>query len=118
MTRQVTRIRHCAPTFASTQSLMKLKVGSSLNAGFISGSQRFNCGKENYKIPQPIIRKREQLRDVAERHGVDLRTAALQFSVTPDIASALVVGTASEQRRSLLTIAPCRSESPQSSGRS
>jgi len=34
-------------------------VGSSLNAGFISGSRRYNYGKENYKIPQPIIEKRE-----------------------------------------------------------
>src|SRR6202140_1087365 len=57
-------------------------VGSSLNAGFISGSQRYNYGKENYKIPQPLIEKREKLRDVAGRHGVDLRTAALQFSAT------------------------------------
>jgi D-threo-aldose 1-dehydrogenase len=73
-------------------------VGSSLNAGFISGSQRYNYGKENYKIPQPIIEKREKLREVAGRHGVDLRTAALQFSATPDIASALVVGAASEQQ--------------------
>ena len=73
-------------------------VGSSLNAGFISGSQRYNYGKENYKIPQPIIEKRERLREVAGRHGVDLRTAALQFSATPDIASALVVGAASEQQ--------------------
>jgi D-threo-aldose 1-dehydrogenase len=73
-------------------------VGSSLNAGFISGSQRFNYGRDNYKIPQPIIEKRERLREVAERHGVDLRTAALQFSATPDIASALVVGAASEQQ--------------------
>jgi aryl-alcohol dehydrogenase-like predicted oxidoreductase len=32
------------------------------------------------------------------RHGVDLRTAALQFSATPDLASALVVGAASEQQ--------------------
>jgi D-threo-aldose 1-dehydrogenase len=73
-------------------------VGSSLNAGFISGSQRYNYGKENYKIPQPIIEKREKLREVAGRHGVDLRTAALQFSATPDVASALVVGAASEQQ--------------------
>jgi D-threo-aldose 1-dehydrogenase len=35
---------------------------------------------------------------VAGRHGVDLRTAALQFSATPDVASALVVGAASEQQ--------------------
>jgi D-threo-aldose 1-dehydrogenase len=73
-------------------------VGSSLNAGFLSGSQRYNYGRENYNIPQPIIEKREKLREVAERHGVDLRTAALQFSATPDIASALVVGAASEQQ--------------------
>jgi D-threo-aldose 1-dehydrogenase len=50
-------------------------VGSSLNAGFISGSQRYNYGKENYKIPQPIIEKREKLR-----------------------ASALVVGAGNEQQ--------------------
>jgi D-threo-aldose 1-dehydrogenase len=73
-------------------------VGSSVNAALISGSQRYNYGKENYKIPQPIIKKHEKLREVAGRHGVDLRTAALQFSATPDIASALVVGTASEQQ--------------------
>src|SRR5271166_1994470 len=36
--------------------------------------------------------------EVAGRHGVDLRTAALQFSSTPDIASALIVGAASEQQ--------------------
>jgi D-threo-aldose 1-dehydrogenase len=73
-------------------------VGSALNAGFISGSQRYNYGKENYKIPQPTVEKRERLREIAGRHGVDLRTAALQFSATPDIVSALVVGAASEQQ--------------------
>src|SRR3984893_3858297 len=73
-------------------------VGSSLTAGFISASPRYNYGKGNYKIPEPIIEKREKLREVAGRHGVDLRTAALQFSATPDIASALVVGAASEQQ--------------------
>jgi D-threo-aldose 1-dehydrogenase len=73
-------------------------MGSSLNAGFISGSQRYNYGKENYKIPQPILEKREKLRGVAGRHGVDLRTAALQFAATPDIASALIVGAASGQQ--------------------
>jgi len=36
------------------------------------------------KIPQPIIEKREKLREIAGRHGVDLRTTALQFSATPE----------------------------------
>jgi D-threo-aldose 1-dehydrogenase len=77
---------------------MMFVVGSSLNAGFISGSARFNYGKENYKIPADAIEKRERLRAVAARHGVDLRTAALQFSIAPDVAAALVVGCGSPQQ--------------------
>jgi D-threo-aldose 1-dehydrogenase len=71
---------------------MAFVVGSSLNAGFISGSARFNYGKDNYKIPAEVLEKRERLRAVAARHGVDLRTAALQFSKSPDIAVAVLVG--------------------------
>jgi D-threo-aldose 1-dehydrogenase len=73
-------------------------VGSSLNAGFISGSPRYNYGKESYKIPPAFLEKRKRLREVAGNHGVDLRTAALQFSAAPDIAAALVVGASSEQQ--------------------
>src|ERR1700726_1201463 len=73
-------------------------VGSSLNARFISGSPRYNYGKESYRIPSTFLEKREKLREVAGRHGVDLRTAALQFSAAPHSASALVVGAASEQQ--------------------
>jgi D-threo-aldose 1-dehydrogenase len=71
---------------------MRFVVGSSLNAGFISGSARFNYGKENYKIPAGVIEKRARLQAVAARHGVNLRTAALQFSIAADVAAALVVG--------------------------
>jgi len=73
-------------------------VGSSLNAGFISGSPRYNYGKESYKIPPAFLEKRKKLRQVAGNHGVDLRTAALQFSAAPDITAALVVGASSEQQ--------------------
>lgn len=73
-------------------------VGSSLNAGFISGSPRFNYGKESYEIPPAFIEKRKGLREVAGNHGVDLRTAALQFSAAPDVAAALVAGCRSEQQ--------------------
>ncbi len=77
---------------------MAFVVGSALNAGFISGSARFNYGKDNYKIPAEAIEKRERLRAIAARHGVDLRTAALQFSGAPDVAVALVVGCSSAQQ--------------------
>jgi D-threo-aldose 1-dehydrogenase len=89
-------LHHVFP--AARAKRVSFVVGSSLNAGFISGSQRYNYGRENYKIPQPTLEKREKLRQVAGRHGVDLRTAALQFSATPDVAAALVVGAASEQQ--------------------
>jgi len=75
-----------------------LVVGSSLNAGFISGSPRYNYGKESYKIPTEFLEKRKQLHEVAANHGVDLRTAALQFSASPDVAAALIVGASSEQQ--------------------
>ncbi len=73
-------------------------IGSSLNAGFITGSPRYNYGKESYKIPPAFLEKRKRLREVASNHGVDLRTAALQFSAAPDSAAALVVGASSEQQ--------------------
>lgn len=77
---------------------VSLVIGSSLNAGFISGSPRYNYGKDNFKIPPDVIKKREQLRAVAARHGVDLRTAALQFSESASEAVALVVGARSDQQ--------------------
>jgi D-threo-aldose 1-dehydrogenase len=73
-------------------------IGSSLNAGFISGSPRYNYGKDSYKIPPQFLEKRKRLRKVAANHGVDLRTAALQFSAAPDVAAALVVGARSQEQ--------------------
>ena len=77
---------------------VSLVIGSSLNAGFISGSPRYNYGKDSYKIPAAYIEKRKRLRDIAANHGVDLRTAALQFSAAPDVAAALVVGVSRERQ--------------------
>ena len=74
---------------------VSLVIGSSLNAGFISGSPRYNYGKDNFRIPPDVLLKREQLRAVAAHHGVDLRTAALQFSAAAPEAVALVVGAGS-----------------------
>ena len=77
---------------------VSLVIGSALNAGFISGSPRYNYGEENFRIPPEVLRKRDQLRAVAERNGVDLRTAALQFSAAASEAVALVVGARSGQQ--------------------
>ena len=80
------------------QRNVKFVIGSSLNAGFISGSARYNYGKNSWDIPRKYIEKREKLRAVAAQYGVDLRTAALRFSAAPDVAAALIVGARSEEQ--------------------
>jgi D-threo-aldose 1-dehydrogenase len=75
-----------------------LVIGSSLNAGFVSGSARYNYGPKNHVVPTDAIIKRDKLRAVAARHSVDLRTAALQFSAAADVAVALVVGASSDRQ--------------------
>ena len=69
-------------------------VGSALNAGFLGGAPRYNYGEENTLIPQDKRERLAKLRAVAARNGVDLVAAALQFSLSPAVASALIVGTA------------------------
>jgi D-threo-aldose 1-dehydrogenase len=70
-------------------------VGSALNAGFLAGRPRYNYGPGNSIISGDKLARRQALEHVAARHGVDLRTAALQFSAAPDVAAALIVGASS-----------------------
>jgi D-threo-aldose 1-dehydrogenase len=80
------------------QHRVKFVIGSSLNAGFVSGSPRYNYGKMSWDIPRKYTEKREKLRAAAAQFGVDLRTAALQFSSAPDVAAALIVGAHTEEQ--------------------
>jgi len=70
-------------------------IGSALNAGFLASKPRYNYGPQSYDIPVDKLEKRKALQEVADRHAVDLRSAAMQFSAAPDLAAALVVGAAS-----------------------
>lgn len=64
-------------------------VGSPLNAGYLAGRQRFN-----YKgtIPAGVAEKRERLERVVNKHGVDLRTVALQFCAAPAVVASVIPG--------------------------
>ncbi|HKC02330.1 MAG TPA: aldo/keto reductase, partial [Sphingomicrobium sp.] len=64
-------------------------------AGFLAGKPRYNYGPESYVVPADRLEERKALQEVADRHGVDLRSAAMQFSAAPDVAAALIVGAAS-----------------------
>ena len=77
------------------QAGISFVIGSSLNAGFLAGRPRYNYGPQSYDIPADKLEKRLALKNAAKTHGVDLRSAAMQFSAAPDLATALVVGAAS-----------------------
>jgi D-threo-aldose 1-dehydrogenase len=74
---------------------IQLVMGSALNAGFISGSDRYNYGHE---MPPEFIAKRNLLAAIAYSHGVELRTAALQFAAMPDVAAAVICGARTAQQ--------------------
>lgn len=69
-----------------------LVMGSALNAGFVSGSARYNYGQDNFEIPADAVAKRDRIKAVAGEHGVDLLAAALQFSLAAKPAVATIVG--------------------------
>lgn len=63
--------------------------GAPLAAGFLAGKDRYLY---DGTIPDGFMEKREQMSEVAENHGVELRTAALQFAVAPEAVTAVIPG--------------------------
>lgn len=68
---------------------VSLVLGAPLNSGYLAGNEYFNYSKD---VPQDIQRKRERYQALAREHGVDLRTAALQFCNAPSVVSAIIPG--------------------------
>jgi len=64
--------------------------GAPLNSGFLAGIDRYNYSDS---IPPAFLEKREKINSIATRHGVDVRTAALQFCAAPEVVSAVIPGT-------------------------
>lgn len=64
-------------------------VGSPLLAGYLSGRDRYLYSGS---IPAWAPAKRARLAAVCERHGVDMRTAALQFADAPEVVSSVIPG--------------------------
>jgi D-threo-aldose 1-dehydrogenase len=65
-------------------------VGSPLLAGFLVGRDRYLYGST--PVPPDSNEKRATAQRIAVAHGVDLRTASLQFANAPEIVSAIVPG--------------------------
>ncbi|MCD9032217.1 aldo/keto reductase [Luteimonas sp. Y-2-2-4F] len=83
-------------------------VGSPLSAGYVVGRERYLY---DGTIPDWAPRKRERLHAIAARHGIDARTAALQFAAAPEVVSAVIPGArtpeqARENTRSMQVAVP------------
>lgn len=68
---------------------VSVMVGSPLLAGYLTGRERYLYGSP---IPGWAPAKRAKMAAVCERHGIDLRTAALQFADAPEVVSCIVPG--------------------------
>jgi len=68
---------------------VSVMVGSPLLAGYLTGRERYLYGSP---IPEWAPGKRAKIAAICERHGIDLRTAALQFADAPEVVSCIIPG--------------------------
>ncbi|WP_211261845.1 aldo/keto reductase, partial [Xanthomonas euvesicatoria] len=64
-------------------------VGAPLLAGYLAGRERYLY---DGTIPPWAPAKRQKALAICDRHGVDLRTVALQFAAAPQVVSAVIPG--------------------------
>jgi len=73
-------------------------VGAPLEAGFLGGRDRYDYGGT---VPPGMPERRARIEALAKEHGIDLRTAALQFANAPAEVAAVIPGARTpEQARS------------------
>ncbi|MEH6818119.1 MAG: aldo/keto reductase, partial [Pseudoalteromonas distincta] len=70
-------------------------IGAPLNGGFLAGRNRFNYSP---KIPGPMQQKFNAISDIASKHGIDIKTAALQFAEAPSTVSSIIPGARTEEQ--------------------
>lgn len=68
---------------------ISLVIGGPFNSGLLAGKQRYNYSDN---IPEDVKIKYAALKKVADKHNVDLRTAALQFCAAPAVVSSVIPG--------------------------
>lgn len=69
---------------------VEVVMGSSLNCGYLVGNETWNYSFD--KIPREMAIKRMAIEKVCKSHGVDMRTAALQFSMAHPVVFAVLTG--------------------------
>lgn len=74
---------------------MSAVIGAPLNGGFLAGRNRFNYSG---KIPSAMQEKFTAMSNIATKHGIDIKTAALQFAEAPKTVSAIVPGARTDEQ--------------------
>lgn len=69
-------------------------VGGPYNSGALMGSDHFDYGE----VPAEVSRRVAALGEIAERHGVSVKAAALQFSTAHPAVAAVIPGSSRPQR--------------------
>ncbi|WP_363505745.1 aldo/keto reductase [Burkholderia sp. LMU1-1-1.1] len=69
-------------------------VGGPYSSGILAGGTHF----EYQKAPPEILAKVERLKAVAQRHGVSIKSAALQFSLANPAVAAVIPGASRPER--------------------
>lgn len=64
-------------------------VGAPLNAGYLAGRDRYDYSGT---VPTGVPQKRTRMQAIATKHGIDLRTAALQFCAAHPAVSSVIPG--------------------------
>ncbi|MGH3387640.1 MAG: aldo/keto reductase, partial [Actinomadura sp.] len=73
---------------AAAEQDVDIVVGGPYNSGVLAGGQHF----EYQKAPAPIIATVERVKAVAERYGVGIKAAALQFALAHPVTRAVIPG--------------------------
>lgn len=63
-------------------------VGGPYNSGLLAGGRNF----EYQEAPADMIEKRDRIAAICERHGADIRSAALQFCAAHPVVAAIIPG--------------------------
>ncbi|MCE2578283.1 aldo/keto reductase [Komagataeibacter sp. FNDCR1] len=80
-------LSHTLPALAPRG--ISVVVGAPLNAGYAAGRNRYDY---QGTIPPGMAHKRDAMEAVVKRHGIDLRTAALQFAAAHPVVAAVIPG--------------------------
>jgi D-threo-aldose 1-dehydrogenase len=63
-------------------------VGGPYNSGLLAGGRNF----EYQEAPVEMVQKRDRIAEICTRHGIDLRSAALQFCAAHPVVAAIIPG--------------------------